>query len=80
LAKLVARRLNFIYYSKISVKPLSKPSKPTVSTYQAKQASFRCEKFQASKLRHSSPARLLNSKSGSERQLKPITWRNVMLT
>ena len=63
----VARRLNFVYYSKISIKlnkPSSKPSKPTISTYQAKQASFRCEKFQASKLRLSSLACLLNSKSG----------------
>ena len=32
-------------------------------TYQAKQASFRCEKFQASKLRLSGLAYLLNSKS-----------------
>ena len=66
MAKSVARRLNFIYYSKISVKsnkPSSKPSKPTVSTYQAKQASFRCEKFQASKLRLFGLACLLNSKS-----------------
>jgi hypothetical protein len=31
--------------------------------YQAKQASFRCEKFQASKLRLSGLACLLNSKS-----------------
>ena len=55
-----------MYYSKISIKlnkPLSKPSKPTVFTYQAKQASFRCEKFQASKLRLSGLACLLNSKS-----------------
>jgi len=67
LAKSVARRLNFVYYSKISIKsnkPSSKPSKPTVSTYQAKQASFRCEKFQASKPRLSGLACLLNSKSG----------------
>ena len=46
-----------------SNKPSSKPSKPTVSTYQAKQASFKCEKFQASKLRISGLACLLNSKS-----------------
>ena len=66
MAKSVARRLNFVYYSKISIKsnkPSSKPSKPTVSTYQAKQASFRCEKFQASKLKLSGLACLINSKS-----------------
>ena len=67
----MARRLNFVYYSKISIKlnkPLSKPSKPTVSTYQAKQARFRCEKFQASKLRLSGLACLLNSKSTYKRR------------
>ena len=72
LAKSVAPRLNFVYYSKISIKsnkPSSKPSKPTVSTYQAKQASFRCEKFQASKLRHSGLACLLNSKSDTNFQV-----------
>jgi hypothetical protein len=72
LAISVARRLSFIYYSKISIKlnkPSSKPSKPTALTYQAKQASFRCEKFQASKLRPSGLACLLNSKSEKNYQL-----------
>jgi len=55
------------FYIKLN-KLLSKPSKPTVLTYQAKQASFGCEKFQASKLRLSGLACLLNSKSGHIQQ------------
>ena len=65
LAKLVARRLNFIYYSKISIKsnkPSSKPSKPLFRPIKPiKPASD--AKFQASKLRLSGLAWLLNSKS-----------------
>ena len=54
---------NFVYNPETSIqksiKRASKPSKPTILAKQAKQASLRCQKLQASKLTLLSLARLL---------------------
>jgi hypothetical protein len=59
----VAYSLNFVYNTKTSIqnliKRVSKPSKPIILAKQAKQASLRCQKLQASKLSLLSLARLL---------------------
>jgi hypothetical protein len=72
VGKSVVQRLDFVYTTLNlfvkSIKPPSKLSKPTILTYQAKQASLRYGKLQASKQRLLSLACLLISKSGYERR------------
>jgi hypothetical protein len=59
----VGYSLDFVYNLKTSIqksiKRAIKPSKPTILAKQAKQASLRCQKLQASKLSLLSLARLL---------------------